>query len=163
MKLTNLNKNSLETIMKKMNTMTLQQTAKTSKLMNMYSKSEINKRKRATKIIKKMYIDSKRNKIKQILKNGMNVMDEYMALQLFPNNINDDLINEFLVQYPITHRQEILILKELIQYLLINSFEPHRIKKRTMNMQVNYIMKTSFQKGEGDMHEMLNTNKRFFM
>ena len=56
MKLTNLNQNTLETIMKKMNTMSLKQTSKVSKVLKKHSQSEINKRKKAAILIKKQYI-----------------------------------------------------------------------------------------------------------
>lgn len=162
MNLTNLNRNTLESIMKKMNTMTLQKTASTCKSLKKQSQSEINKRKKAAIVIKKKYIASKRKKIKEILKTGINVMNEYGPE--YPTKINNNLSNEFLIQYNISPREEMTILKELIQYLLESNFESGQMaRNRHMNSRVNYVMKTSSKKSEDDLYEMLETYKRFYV
>ena len=164
MQLTNLNKNAFNIILKKMNTMSLQQTSKTSKQLKQNTQIELKKRKNAAKVIQNKYIDLKIKKIKKIkkmLKNGMNIVDEYIALQTFPNNIKNDLL-EFLVQYPLTYKEEILIIKELIQYLLDITLEPQKARNRKMKTRINYVMKTPIIKGEYDLQEYEHTYKRFY-
>ena len=156
--------------MKKMNTMTLQQTAKTSQSLRKQSQFEINKRKKAAQVIKKQYIALKKKKIKHILKNGMNVMNEYVYVNRYPNNINNNLSNEFLIQYKnggshkykISNKEETSILKELIQYLLDSTLDPERALKRSMNSRVNYVMKTSIENSTNDLREIVYTYKRFY-
>ena len=52
MQLTNLNKNAFNIILKKMNTMSLQQTSKTSKQLKQNTQIELKKRKNAVKVFK---------------------------------------------------------------------------------------------------------------
>ena len=69
--LCNLDRNSLNTIMKKMNTMSLQKLSQTSKQYKKSTKSHIKQRKNAVKVIETEYIKRKNKKIRGILRNGI--------------------------------------------------------------------------------------------
>ena len=85
-------------------------------------------------------------------------------LIIWSSKINNNLSNEFLIQYNISPREEMTILKELIQYLLESNFESGQMaRNRHMNSRVNYVMKTSSKKSEDDLYEMLETYKRFYV
>ena len=158
MKLNNLNSNSIETVSKKLNTKTLQSLRKTSKKMKKNTTYELNRRKKAANLIRKKYLEAKRRKIKTVLKNGSNMINEMILHGYFPNNIKNDLYNN-IKQFSISNRETTLILKELIDYLLDSTQGSRNV---TMQDKVNYVMKTSFKKGQLDLNNSISTYRRFF-
>lgn len=162
-RLTNLNQNSFNIIAKKLNKKTLTNCSCTSKSMKSMCKSTINSQKRKTEAIcqiQKSYRDSQRKKIKKILNNGKTLVNNMISHQYYPNNIEDNFNNNILNQYKISERQRVLILKQLIHYFILKSYSPNFITNN--NKIINYILKTTINKGIGDLNEMIFEYKRHF-
>ena len=162
MQLNNLDRNTFNSVLKKMNTLTIKQLKKTSKTYKKKTENEIRKRNKASKVIQKKYKAAKTRKLTKIMKNGMNIINEYIAGEYFPNTISNELTEEYLNQYKLSYREETLILKELIEYLLDITVNPRGPTNKAIKKRVNYVMNTSLRVGEGNKNEVLGTYKRFY-
>ena len=129
--------NSLNLVLKKMDTKTLSTFGCTSRNSRNKIKPELKKRTDAAKKIQKAV---RQSQVRRILNNGIELVDNMVQANYFPKNIEKNLVNDFLIQFPITNRQESLILKELIQHMLEKLYNR---KTRTKKQSMNYILNTS--------------------
>ena len=93
MQLNNLDRNTFNSVLKKMNTLSIQKLKKTSKTYKKKTENEIKKRNKASKLIQEKYKASKKRKLTKIMKNGLNIINEYIADAYFPNTIILDIIS----------------------------------------------------------------------
>ena len=161
--ISNLNRNSLRTIINKLQPNVLAKVSQTSKSFRTACKpilkSEKKKKTSAVKI-QQSYRASQKRKFKKILNMGQVEVNLMLAHNHFPNNIEGDLRNNVIREHKLSHRQETLILKELIQYFIVKYYSPNVIKHN--DKTINYILKTSHNKGLRDLNLIVSEYKRHF-